>query len=184
MTLVVRGRVALGSPRVASGVMALLVVPLTACLHRGPAPTPGLGPLVSDRPDFTESASVVPTRYVQVESGYTVSRDASVTTQALGEVLARIGLHPRVELRLAPNSYTQERDGRQRVSGFQDVSIGTKLALTPGADAFHLLKPQVALIVGSVVRRVVWIPSRIAARRASAVRQRRLHVEPRGRSPT
>ena len=60
--------------------------------------------LVTDRPDFTESAvSVAPGR-VQLEGGYTFSRIEAERTHTVGELLARFGAVDRLEFRLGINS--------------------------------------------------------------------------------
>ncbi len=62
------------------------------------------GPLVSDRPDFTESAVTVPAGRVQLESGYTFTYDREkkvrVRDHTFPEFLLRIGLAPDLELRV------------------------------------------------------------------------------------
>ena len=58
--------------------------------------------LITDRPDFTESSEVVGRGVVQLESGLTfASRMPAVRQVTLPELLVRIGLGDRVELRLA-----------------------------------------------------------------------------------
>ena len=108
-------------------------------------------PLVTDRPDFTESAITVQPGRIQLESGYTFSRENDVTTHAIGEVLARIGLVSRLELRLAVNSYgfTDDASGNQR--GFEDFFVGAKIGIVEAAPGFNLLRPGVALLVGTSV---------------------------------
>ncbi len=78
------------------------------------------GALEADRPDFTEAASVVGVRRVQVEAGYAVEPAADLDGAAL-EVLLRVGLGRRVEARL----------------GWLDAhrgSIGAKVRLAGGTD--------------------------------------------------
>ena len=103
-------------------------------------------PLVTDRPDFTESPVAV-TR-LQLEGGYTLSRGDGAAEHALGELLVRVPVAPRLELRLGLNSHlwTRAADG-EWVSGFQDASIGAKLALTE----FEPVRPAAALLVGTTL---------------------------------
>ena len=60
--------------------------------------------LVTDRPDQTESSVVVPPGYVQVETGWSLSRDQEggirTSTHAFPGTLFRIGALDRMELRL------------------------------------------------------------------------------------
>jgi hypothetical protein len=98
--------------------------------------------LTSDRPDFTESVVVV--RRAQLESGYTWTRTSGASRHAIGELLLRMPLTPRFELRLAGSSYAITRvDGgstggaggvsAQTSSGFEDAGIGVKLSLGAAA---------------------------------------------------
>jgi hypothetical protein len=48
-------------------------------------------PLVTDRPDFTESAATVTRGRTQVEMGYTFTSAGDFDEHAMGELLVRIG---------------------------------------------------------------------------------------------
>ena len=108
-------------------------------------------PLVTDRPDFTESAVTVRPGRVQLESGYTFRREEGETTHAIGEILARIGLVSRLELRLALNSYGFTDDASGNQSGFEDFFVGAKIGIVDAAPGFNVLKPGVALLVGTSI---------------------------------
>ncbi|MBN2473269.1 MAG: transporter [Pirellulales bacterium] len=105
--------------------------PWPSWLIRGQA---GEEPLVTDRPDFTESSSTVGLRRLQIESGYTYLRDASagVTTDGhlLPELLLRYGVSDDFELRVfwAGYAFEKERDAATRSSrqGSSDVAFGFK----------------------------------------------------------
>jgi len=85
------------------------------------------GPLVTDRPDFTESALSVPAGRLQIEGGYTWSRQGDETSHSIGELLLRLGLLRGFEARLGLNSFAiVERPGSD-VDGLEDISLGTKL---------------------------------------------------------
>ncbi|MFN2384638.1 MAG: transporter [Gemmatimonadota bacterium] len=107
-------------------------------------------PLVTDRPDFTESAVTVGTGRVQLEGGYTLARVDDLTEHALGEVLLRIGLGPRAELRLAPGSFVWTEGDTDDASGLDDGTLGAKLVLAapPGARG---LRPAAALLLSTSV---------------------------------
>ncbi len=111
------------------------------------AQTPG--PLVTDRPDFTESALAVGPGRVQLEAGYTFSGEAEVKSHTVGEVLVRVGLISRLELRLGLNSYAFEERTSADERGFEDVFIGAKIALLEVASGFELLRPGLALLIGT-----------------------------------
>jgi hypothetical protein len=88
---------------------------------------------VSDRPDFTESAVVVPAGSTQLEAGTTVVRAGEAWETSAGEVLVRASLHERAELRLGATY--EGVSGPERRGGFADPSVGAKLALRDGGDA-------------------------------------------------
>ncbi len=104
---------------------------------------PLVGPLVTDRPDFTESTDAIPAGHAQVEVGYTFAVDREgktrVRSQQAPEFLLRLGVASNLELRLGWEGYdwsktrapTQTRAGRTVVregwdQGARDVSIGIK----------------------------------------------------------
>ena len=78
------------------------------------------GPLVADRPDFTEAAATVGRGVFQLEFGYTYEYDrpegsggGEVWTHSLGEPLLRVGvLAEGLELRLGPQPRVGGRGGR------------------------------------------------------------------------
>ncbi len=89
--------------------------------------------LVTDRPDQTESSSVVGPGYVQFEGGWTYSENdggVEVRTNAIPEILLRIGLVERLELRLGFSGYVWEDvDTGEDNEGLGDTEVGTKLLL-------------------------------------------------------
>lgn len=112
-------------------------------------------PLTSDRPDFTESTSIVPRGHFQVEGGFTFSRVEDEEAQSLGEVLVRIGLGERVEARIGAGSYNRIDTGvpgADRITGFEDPSLGMKIGLTPGdPDLLPPGRPMMALILATSI---------------------------------
>ncbi len=106
-----------------------------------------LEPLVTDRPDFTESSETVPAKMAQLESGATVSRVADERGTTVGEVLMRVGVASRAELRIGLNSYALVRTPSARTQGLEDASLGAKVGLVTGGG----LVPKVSLIVASSV---------------------------------
>lgn len=107
-------------------------------------------PLVSDRPDFTESAAVVGPRSVQLEAGYTFARQGAATLNSAGELLLRAGLAGWAELRVGLNSLAWVDAGGQKASGFEDLFVGAKLGLL-ARDANWSLLPQIALLLGTTI---------------------------------
>ena len=103
-------------------------------------------PLIADRPDFTESSETVSLGRVQFETGYTYSRDGIEKNDAIGELLARVGVHRVVELRLGLNSYSISRFRSNKLTGFEDVELGVKIKLDRGGGESGTDMPQFALI--------------------------------------
>jgi hypothetical protein len=90
------------------------------------------GPLVGDRPDFTESAVAVPTGSLQFELGMTRYVAGEAKSTHVGEVLLRIGVARDTELRLIFGSYvhaTDPADPRRDIDGFNDIGLGFKYRL-------------------------------------------------------
>lgn len=85
------------------------------------------GPLVTDRPDFTESALTIYPWHVQVEMGYTLARVEGTTEHSVGEVLIRVGLADRLEARIGLNSFAWVAAEGNDPEGLEDVSLGVKV---------------------------------------------------------
>ncbi len=108
-------------------------------------------PLVTDRPDFTESAvSVTPGR-LQLESGYTFSRIGATEVHTAGEVLVRIGVVARAELRLALNSFAWQDGPGVDAEGLEDAAVGVKLELLEGPGVPGSPLPSLAVLVSTTV---------------------------------
>lgn len=111
--------------------------------------------LVTDRPDQTESASVVPRGSVQLEVGGVFTRDSEadldVETFEAPSSLLRFGLADRAEMRVGWSGFVEERfDGPgagETLDGVGDMDLGAKFLLVQGGER----RPQVALLVTSTV---------------------------------
>lgn len=111
--------------------------------------------LVTDRPDQTESATIVPPGSLQVETGVTFSSDSRgledgvdrEQSLALATTLVRIGLLKNLELRLIgqhsqnQSNFAQGLGGERKTSGVSDLAIGGKFGVTEEDG----LIPQIAL---------------------------------------
>lgn len=107
-------------------------------------------PLVTDRPDFTESSSAVGRGVVQLEGGATfVDFSDGAEGQSLGETLVRWGLSERLELRFLLPSYVWEEGPDGESSGFADTSVGFKLQIARGAGAGVLGGMEASLIAST-----------------------------------
>jgi len=105
--------------------------------------------IVTDRPDQTESAATVPVGALQLEAGGLSERSAvpggRQDSQSWGAILARYGLHPRLEARLGFAGW--QRTVVSTVStggatdGIGDLEAGVKLGLlsTTGGVALAIL---------------------------------------------
>lgn len=82
-------------------------------------------PLVTDRPDFTESALTVPVGRVQVEAGFTLTRDGDESEYTLPETLLRFGVAEDWEIRLELPSVGFVNNGVDE-EGLTDMSVGFK----------------------------------------------------------
>ncbi|MCX6381757.1 MAG: transporter [Armatimonadetes bacterium] len=103
--------------------------------------------IVTDRPDFTESSETVPLHRTQLEVGYTSALTANTRLHTVGEVLIRVGVTPKTELRFTLNSFAILNTPGGSTTGFQDLSIGAKWRLTEAQKGYGLFKhPQSALI--------------------------------------
>ncbi len=113
------------------------------------------GPLVTDRPDFTEASSTVGHGVFQIEIGYTYTCDNDGTTQTVShsypETLLRYGMLANwLEFRLGSN-FLSERIGGLTSTGSEDLYLGFKMGLTPQHDWLPetALIPQMTVPTGS-----------------------------------
>ena len=97
--------------------------------------------LVTDRPDQTESATVVLRGMVQVETGYLFSRDGDVNHYEVPGTLFRVGLGGRTELRIGHAGVI----GEEKRHGAGDSELGVKVNFIERADGW---RPEVAILGG------------------------------------
>jgi len=111
--------------------------------------------IVTDRPDQTESAGIVPRHAVQVESGFGFVRfdEAGLRseTTAFPSTLVRYGLEPKIELRLGWDGYLDAKLDTGGIdsdtTGSGDTSLGAKLLLRDGARG----GPALALLASATL---------------------------------
>lgn len=108
--------------------------------------------LVTDRPDFTEATDVVGRGVLQLEGGFTLDREGSVRHFSGPELLLRLGLSKRFELRFATDGFdANEAVGQNWRSGHSDAEIGFKLNFWKQGHyrpAFSIV-PNLSIPVGS-----------------------------------
>jgi hypothetical protein len=147
----------------------LLVLAASAAQARaqetGSTPAPSVSPagelpeMITDRPDITESTSIVPRGWAQLETGGVLTRETGASKLLAGPAtLARIGVASRVELRLAwLGILHRDADGDLEgpcaecdVTAAADGAASIKLLLAERAGAMPdvALLPAVTLPVG------------------------------------
>ena len=108
-------------------------------------------PLVTDRPDFTESAVTVTRGRTQFEAGYTFTDlGGGIEARSIGELLVRIGWTEIVELRVGFNSLLRIDGPGVDLSGNEDLSLGCKIRLSDPLPPGSRL-PQVAVVLSTTL---------------------------------
>ncbi len=105
--------------------------------------------VASDRPGFGDGSAVVPPGRFQAEAGYAYTQTGDLDQHALGQLVLRLGVLDRIELRALLNSYVLLR-GAVEESGFEDFVVGAKVNLLPG-DGQPLGQPSVTAIVSAAL---------------------------------
>jgi hypothetical protein len=127
--------------------LSILLVP---CIGLG-AQRPVLGPIDTDRPDFTDGTATVARGHSQFELGYTRTLGRTDTdaprVQQVQEGLFRVGLTSRVEFRLSQNfvTITPNTPTPRNLTGFDDLGLGTKISLSEQ----HRALPSLSFEAGS-----------------------------------
>ena len=81
-------------------------------------------PMVTDRPDFTESSAAVPKGTVQIEAGGTYVEVEQSDETSLGELLVRWGIVKGLELRIGVGGFAWSDAPEGDASGFEAFGIG------------------------------------------------------------
>ncbi len=108
-------------------------------------------PLVTDRPDFTESALAVDTGRWQFEMGATYDDGADINATSLGEVLIRWGFSKDLELRVVAPSYLWLDGGGEDSSGFLDMALGFKYEIHDGSGTGFFGSTAAGVIVSTTM---------------------------------
>ena len=87
--------------------------------------------IITDRPDVTDAATVVPRGSLLVENGVTLTRDHGNPILDGAQSLIRFGVTSRTELRLGMPDYVAALGSTPDASGFGDSSVGFKQQLGP-----------------------------------------------------
>ncbi|NOY58689.1 MAG: transporter [Calditrichaeota bacterium] len=86
--------------------------------------------LITDRPDYTESAITVPARSVQIETGLEYVNENNYVSTTFPNSLFRIGLHRSLELRIGFTGWTWTKLSDERDLYFNDLVVESKIQLT------------------------------------------------------
>lgn len=128
--------------RLIAGVSLLALV---ACAAHANAQAPA-APIETDRPDFTEASSLVAPGRFQLELGATSSQgrgDDAPSQYSWPEALLRVGLGPRLELRLGQSLASIDDGTGERFTAFGDLYAGVKLGVAEQDGAM----PQLAVML-------------------------------------
>lgn len=102
-----------------------------------------ISPIVTDRPDFTESPVVVPVGSTQIEAGVTHTSARPDTVTSGPELLIRHSMGEKVEVRFGLPDYNIMGFGGQTTRGWSDLVLGAKFQLGPtpsGTDVAVILE--------------------------------------------
>jgi hypothetical protein len=105
--------------------------------------------MVTDRPDFTESASTVAPGRFQVELGYTFTKTGDEERDNFGELLVRAGILSWLEGRLGLNSFSLLRAPGEDRGGLEDLTVAAKAIMYRRPIESSAAVPQVALLIGA-----------------------------------
>ncbi|HWM92583.1 MAG TPA: transporter [Thermoanaerobaculia bacterium] len=108
-------------------------------------------PLVTDRPDFTESTSTIPRGHYQIEGGTTLTRVEDADATSFGELLVRIGTGERWETRLGLGSFTRIDTPSDEFSGIEDPFVGIKVRFTEDPGDLAPGQPAASLILSTSI---------------------------------
>jgi hypothetical protein len=106
-------------------------------------------PLVTDRPDFTESAVTIHPGRVQLELGYTFTRSGAEERHSFGELLVRVGALGWLEGRLGLNSLALTRAPEGNREGLEELRVAGKAILYRRNEDTPPAVPQTALLFGA-----------------------------------
>jgi hypothetical protein len=86
--------------------------------------------LITDRPDYTESAAIVPLKTFQLESGFQYSKAGDLTENSLPNLLIRYGLTKHFELRFGGAGWSRFNNDGTSNTYRNDALVETKILLT------------------------------------------------------
>lgn len=114
----------------------------------GPAHAQDGFPISTDRPSFSDGTGIVPKGRWQIETGCTFTKAGSAEFRSIGELLLRLPLHERVELRFGNLGFGRANAAAGGGQGLLDPWIGVKYRFQTGTTG---KSPDLALVVQSTV---------------------------------
>ncbi|MBL8996935.1 MAG: transporter [Gemmatimonadetes bacterium] len=136
------------SPRNVRAILACAVaLSLGACVR--PAMHAEPSPIASDRPSFSTGTSIAEVGHPLLEIGTTYSRTDGANVLVVGEPTLRVGLSPRIELRLTAPNYLMVRPDAIRADGLGDAGIAAKVTLLAIPDGASRIHPHLSLLAGT-----------------------------------
>jgi hypothetical protein len=102
-----------------------------------------------DRPSFSTGSHIVPSGRIQVEGGASQQRFGDTSGYDAGELLVRYGLFSRVEFRANLPNYVEAKNNGERLSGWDNTAVGTKILLKSGDKGAASLMVTAILPTGS-----------------------------------
>lgn len=88
-----------------------------------------LGPIEADRPDQTETPSIVPPGWFQLETGVVRSEGDGGVSWSQPAALFKVGLSERLELRTEFERFSEGHEEGASTSGIEPIEIGLKAGL-------------------------------------------------------
>lgn len=90
------------------------------------------GTVNPDRPTFSTGAHIVPVGRVQIEGGASQQRFGDIKSFDVGELMVRVGLSSRLEVRAGLPSYVETKANGVKLSGADDSLIEGKILVKSG----------------------------------------------------
>jgi hypothetical protein len=110
------------------------------------------GPVIADRPGYTDAPNVLPAGAPQIELGYTTDKVDGVRYRTFGELLLRVGVGGSTEARIFANSFAKRSiTGLPDDSGLEDPKLGIKASLFTKPDSVHGALPNVSFLAASTL---------------------------------
>lgn len=119
-----------------------------------------VAPISTDRPGFSDSATLVPAFHFQLESGITFNGNAGSSTLSIGDALLRYGFSNSIEIRVGGVAYGEGASSKQ----WLDPVFGFKVRIpSRNCQIAVIAQSSVPLWTGALTKGLGWLPSVILA---------------------